>query len=237
MEQVRLTEEMLKSAFQSLSDELVEEWENGVEKKHEFSERFERKMKVLIRKEKGKERRRDLFAELHLYRRPLMVAASAFLICIIFFASSMTARANPMLYFKKIEVELEDSSMYFYDEDLQNYRFYPYEPTYIPEGYTEVNKVIKDDSLSIYYCNEQGEIISWSQILITDNTIIGINTECKEKIETEYAGEHITIYILESGFKSLYYESGNCVFTMGCDNISLDDMYEMIKEMKPVEKN
>lgn len=231
MEQVKLTEDVLKSAFQSLSDELIEEWEKSVGEKHEFSERFECRMKVLIRKD----RRRELFTELRSYSKPLSVAAAVLLVCIIFFTDSMTARANPMLYFKKIEVILEDSSMYFYDEDLNNYRFYPYEPSYIPKGYTEVDRIFTDDSLYIDYCNEQGEIISWSQTLITNNIIIGINTECKEKIELEYAGEHITIYILESGFKSLYYESGNCVFMMGCDNISLDDMYKMIKEMKPVE--
>lgn len=232
MEQMKLTEDMLRSAFQSLSDELIEEWEKGAEIQHEFSERFEHKMKKIIRKVKT----RELLTELRSYAKPLtMTAAAVLLVCIIFFADSMTARANPMLLFQKMEIILEDSEMYIYDEDLDNYCFYPYEPTYIPEGYTEVKKTIRDSSLYIEYVNELDEKISWSQKAIRSNTIIGINTECKEKIELEYAGEHIYIYVLESGFKSLYYESGDSVFQMNCDNISVEDMYEMIKEMKKVE--
>lgn len=232
MEQMKLTEDMLRSAFQSLSDEMIVEWEKGAEIQHEFSQRFERRMKKLIRKVKNQE----VIAELHSYAKPLtMIAAAALFVCIFFFADSLSARANPMLLFQKMEVILEDSEMYIYDEDLDSYCFYPYEPTYIPEGYKEIKRVITDSSLNIYYENEQGGSIVWSQKAVISGMVIGINTECEEKIELEYAGEHIYIYVLESGFKSLYYESGNSVFQMRCDNISVEDMYEMIKEMKKVE--
>lgn len=232
MEQMKLTEDVLRSAFHSLCDEMIEEWEKGSKVQHQFSKRFEYRMKKLIRKEKN----RELLAELHSYAKPLsLIAAAALLVFIIFFADSMTARANPMLLFQKMEVILDDSEMYIYDEELNNHYFYPYEPTYVPKGYTEVSKKIRDNSLYIEYVNEHDEKISWSQKLITSGMIIGINTECDEKIELEYAGEHIYIYVLESGYKSLYYESGDSVFQMRCDNISVEDMYEMVKEMKRVE--
>ena len=232
MEQMKLTEDMLRSAFQSLSDEMIVEWEKGAEIQHEFSDRFERRMKKLIRKVKNQE----VIAELHSYAKPLtMIAAAALFVCIIFFADSLSARANPMLLFEKMEVILEDSEMYIYDEDLDSHRFYPYEPTYIPKGYTEVSRMLSDNLLSIHYKNEQGESISWSQKAVISGMVVGINTECEEKIELEYAGEHIYIYVLENGFKSLYYESGNCIFQMRCDNVSVEDMYEMVKEMKKIE--
>ena len=232
MEQMKLTEDMLRSAFQSLSDEMIVEWEKGAEIQHEFSQRFERRMKKLIRKVKNQE----VIAELHSYAKPLtMIAAAALFVCIIFFADSMTARANPMLLFEKMEVILEDSEMYIYDEDLDSHYFYPYEPIYIPKGYKEVRRTMTDSSLHIDYENEQGEYISWSQKLIISGSVIGINTECEEKIELEYAGEHINIYVLENGYKSLYYESSNSVFMMRCDAISVEEMYEMVKSMERVE--
>ena len=55
MEQMKLTEDMLRSAFQSLSDEMIVEWEKGAEIQHEFSQRFERRMKKLVRKVKNQE--------------------------------------------------------------------------------------------------------------------------------------------------------------------------------------
>lgn len=232
MEQMKLTDDVLRSAFQSLSDELIEEWEKGVGKKHKFSKRFERRMKSLIRKEKN----RELFVELRGYLKPATIFATAVvMIFVMLITNSMTVRANPMLLFKKIEIILNDSEMYIYDEDLSNYRFYPYEPTYIPKGYTEIERRITDNSLNIYYENEQGERISWSQILVKSTTIIGINTECIEKRELEYAGEFMDVYIMENGSKVLYYESGCCVFTMNCDNLSVDDMYKMVQKMKRVE--
>ena len=233
MEQMKLTEDMLRSAFQSLSDEMIVEWEKGAEIQHEFSDRFERRMKKLIRKVKNQE----VIAELHSYAKPLtMIAAAALIVCIIFFADSMTARANPMLLFQKMEVILEDSEMYIYNEDLDSYCFFPYEPTYIPEGYTEVSRIITDTTMDIHYENKQGEKISWSQKEVISGMIVGINTECDEKVELEYAGEHINIYVLENGFKSLYYESSNSVFMMRCDAISVEDMYEMVKSMKRIDK-
>ena len=40
----------------------------------------------------------------------------------------------------------------------------------------------------------------------------------------------------EDEYKSLYYESGNSIFMMTADNISVKDMYEMIRQMERVEK-
>lgn len=51
MEQKKLTEGMLQQAFLSLSDEMIEEWEEKGKVRHKFSEQFQNKMEKLIKKQ------------------------------------------------------------------------------------------------------------------------------------------------------------------------------------------
>ena len=233
MEQVKLTDDVLKRAFQDLSEELIEEWEKGEEIQHEFSKRFEDKMNKLIKSNNHREKKTRIIG---FAKRLSFAVASIIIVCMFFYNYSITARANPMLLFEKMELILEDSTLYIYDEDIETYRFYPYEPTYIPEGYEEVKRIIGDHTVKIEYTNEQKERITWIQIYARKNELIGMDEEYDEMIELEYAGEHIRIHTYEDGYKSLYYESGACIFMMNCTDISVEDMYEMVKDMKPVEK-
>ena len=230
MENVKVTEELLRDAFQKLSDELIEEWENIPDTNHKPSEDFEKKIKKLI----GKTKNRELYKEL--WNIGKVAAAFILVIAIALFSSTMKVKADPHLYFKKMEVLLNDASMYIYDEDLNNYYLTLYEPTYVPEGYEEVERVVDDIGISILYKNEHDEIIRWKQRLIINTSVTGTDSEYNAEIETEYAGENISLNIYKDGYKRLYYESGTCIFKLNVTDISIEYMYRMIKDMKKIEK-
>ena len=230
MENVKVTEELLRDAFQKLSDELIEEWENIPDTNHKPSEDFEKKIKKLI----GKTKNRELYKEL--WNIGKVAAAFILVIAIALFSSTMKVKADPHLYFKKMEVLLNDASMYVYDEDLNNYYLTLYEPTYVPEGYEEVSRVVEDIGTIIHYKNEQDEIIVWKQKLIVGTTVSSTDSEYDAEIETEYAGENISLNVYADGYKRLYYESGRCVFRLSANDITVEDMYKMIKDMKKLEK-
>lgn len=230
MEKVKVTEELLRDAFQKLSDELIEEWENIPDTDHKPSEDFEKKIKKLI----GKTKNRELYKELLNIGK--VAAAFIIIIGIALFGSTMKVKADPHLYFKKMEVLLNDASMYVYDEELNNYYLTLYEPTYVPEGYEEVSREMEDTGINIRYKNKQGENITWKQLLITNTTIIGTDSEYNVEIDTEYAGENISLNIYKDGYKRLYYETGNCIFKINANDITIEDMYKMIEDMKKTEK-
>ena len=48
--------------------------------------------------------------------------------------------------------------------------------------------------------------------------------------------ELIKMYIYESGSKLLIYEMGNNIFTMKVDNLSVEEMHEIIEKMKKIGK-
>ena len=230
MEKVKVTEELLRDAFQKLSDELIEEWENIPDTDHKPSEDFEKKIKKLI----GKTKNRELYKELLNIGK--VAAAFIIIIGIALFGSTMKVKADPHLYFKKMEVLLNDASMYVYDEELNNYYLTLHEPTYVPEGYEEVSRVEDERGINICYEDNHGESITWKQRLIVNTAVLGTDSEYNGEIETEYAGENIKLDIYKDGYKRLYYESGTCIFKLNANNITVEDMYEMIKDMKKVEK-
>ena len=228
MENVKVTEELLRDAFQKLSDELIEEWENIPDTDHKPSEDFEKKIKKLI----GKTKNRELYKEL--FNIGKVAAAFIIIIGIALFSSTMKVKADPHLYFKKMEVLLNDASMYVYDEELNNYYLTLYEPTYVPDGYEEVSKNLDEVGIIIKYKNNQGKSIVWKQRLILNTAVSSTDSEYNAEIETEYAGENISLNIYKDGYKRLYYETGNCVFKLNANNITIEDMYKMIKDMKKV---
>ena len=226
MEKEKVTEELLRDAFLKLSDELIEEWENLPDIKHEPSKEFNKKMDKLLKKFKKKDTLKFVF--------DIAKIAAAILIVIggILYGNTLEARANPYTWFRKMEVTLNNASMYVYDEESGNYYLNIYEPTYVPDGYEEVYSIVDKEGIKINYLNEEGERISWKQRLISNTTVAGVDSEYDGKIETEYKAENITVYVYEDGCKSLYYESGSCTFKLNAYNITLEDMYKMIKSMK-----
>ncbi len=230
MEKIKVTDELLAKVLPKLSDEMIKEWEDNADENHQFSKRFERKMKTLIWKEKNAK----LIKELSVVGK---IAATLFIVIGAAFAfTTMNTQANPQVLFEKIEIELDGATMYIYDEELDNYNFTPYEPTYVPKGYKEVDRSLYDNMLFIKYNNQEGKHISWRQKLVTKGDILGLDAEYDDKVILEYAGENVHIQVYNEGFKGLYYESGNSVFIMTSEDISIEDMYKMIRDMKKIEK-
>ena len=219
MEQRIVTDDLLKEVLPKVRNELVEEWEKEPVEDHTFSARFNRKMKTFIWKQKNKQ----LIKELKVVGK--IAAALLIVVGICFFGNTMVSRANLDVLFKKIEVALEDSAMYIYDKDTDSYYFTAYEPEYIPEGYVEVSRVVDDGFISIRYINENNEedYINWNQMLVQDSMIMGIDAEYDDIVVKEYAGENVNIYVYENGNKRLYFEMGNCIFTMNVTSIFVED--------------
>ena len=217
MGQINVTDDLLKDILPKVSDELVKEWENEAVENHTFSKGFNRKMKNFIWKHKNKQLIKELIG-------------------VCFFGNTMVARANLDILFKKIEVALEDASMYVYDKDTDTYSYTLYEPEYVPEGYEEVWKVVDKRNVYITYKNNDNEMIHWRHAIVKSGMIFGDDAEYEDILEKEYAGDKVRIHIYKSGVKRLYYETGNCVFSLNVDSISVEEMYEMIKEMKKIEK-
>ena len=230
MGQIKVTDDLLKDVLPKVSDELVKEWESETVENHEFSTGFDRQMKKFIRKHKNKHLKKELMVV------GKIAAALLLLIGVCFFGSTMVARANLDVLFKKIEVALEDSSMFVYDKETDSYIFNMYEPGYVPEGYEEISRMVDDRIIFITYEDKQKKRIHWKQRIVETGMVSGTDNEYGDIIEKEYAGDKVIMRFYESGQKGLNYELGNFMFSIRADNISVEELYEMIQKMKKIEK-
>lgn len=229
MEEVKITDDFLKKVLPKVSEELVDEWEKTPIEKHKFSDKFNCEMETLIRKQKKK----NLIKKLN---KIVKYAASIIIILgVYFFSNTLVARASWDVMFKKIEVALEDASMYVYDYETDTYSFTPFEPGYIPEGYVEEIRIVDDYKVFFKFVDDQNNIIQWNQIKVTDGMLMGNDEEYDELVVKEYSGENVIMKLSDSGHISLYYEKGNCVFNVNATDISEKEMFKIISEMKEIE--
>lgn len=234
MNQVQLTDEMLKSAFQNLGSELIEEWEHGKEVKHEFSEHFERRMERLIRKQKMKENIKEGLTEIYRFKGT-KVAVAAIAIFILSMYSTMYAKAVPLVYYTKMEYLLEEAVWHYYDQEIETGTFTPYELGYIPMGYKEVYRNLAGNQFQLQYENKDKDRIIWTQMMIGEATTIGFNMEYTDKNEYDYKGDNLVVYTYRDDSKLIYYEKDNCAFMLICDDLSDRKVLKILKNMEIME--
>lgn len=234
MNQVQLTDEMLRSAFQNLGTELIEEWEHGKEVKYEFSELFEHRMERLIRKQKMKENLKEGLAEIYRFKYT-KVAVAIISIFILSMFHTMYAKAAPLAYYSKMEYLFDEAVNYYYVQEIETDSFTPYELGYIPMGYKEVDRYLTNNQFELQYENKDKDRIIWTQMMIGEATTISLNMEYTDRNEYDYKGENLVVYTYRDGSKFIYYEKDNCAFMLICDDLSDRKVLKILKNMEIME--
>ena len=230
MEQIKVTDELLNNVLPKVCDELVHEWEQSAKEKHTFSKEFNRNMKKIIWRHKNKQL-------LKILRYIGTIAATIIIFFnVFFFGDTLFVRANLDVLFRRMEIILENSSMYVYDEDSAMYIYTLYEPGFVPKGYTEASRTVEEGRVIIKYVDKENNYIVWNQMIVKDGTLLGADAEYDDVVVKEYAGENATIHIYENGYKGLYYEMGSCIFKIAATDISENDIFRMIERMQEIEK-
>lgn len=161
----KMMEEAAEELFQAMLAGLPEE-EQCV---HQFSERFERKMKRLIRR-----------AEHPVFHRVLQQAASIVLVLFLGFATllavSPTVRAA---VFGWVQERYEDLTTYYFDgQTQQNPEPAKYELGNLPEGFEEVHRKEMDYMTIIYYADDlSAQMMSFTYLHECDSYSHNVDTD------------------------------------------------------------
>ena len=220
MEHIEMTDEWLYRYMPVLDAAMIQELENQVNEDYEFSRRFERRMRRLIRKEA----RPWLGAVHHLSRR-----AAVFFVCIISaaFIFVMSVEAYRTRLFETIKTYLEDSILFSYFTGKDSAGLVSREPVYIPDGYTETDRIENENYLSITYENNKGELILWDQMLALGDGYIVFDLEYDSKDTRVIHGNNATVFLYDGGYKSGYYECEENTYMVVAETLSVDDIYKM----------
>lgn len=220
MGQIQLTDEFLYQCMPIIDEAMIKALEAQVDDTYQFSEKFEKKMKRVIWKES------------HMWLKDFyrfVRRAAVFVICIIaaLFILTMSVDAYRDKFFQTVKEIWEDSIMYRYFTDENKSGVGAKEPSYIPEGYQEVERVVSNDLLSIVYENESGDQIFWDCMLIIDEDYNILDSEYDDETVVKVNGENLVISLYSEGYVTAYYEYNEYVFILNASNLDKEEICNM----------
>ena len=221
-----ITDEMIAEAAAKYNDALVQYWQNVEMEEHEFSSKFERKMRRLIWKVK--------YPHIH---KTLKSAACILIAFLISFASVMTFNVEARAAFTRwIREVYEDSIVYEFFGEKSETASLDYRITWVPEGYELVDEYERNMIYSaIYEDDNSGDVfvIEWSIIESKDNITLLTHGEKYQSISVEINGHEGNFY------KSLDGESSNALIWLNkAETVAFSiNSYFSLEEMMLIAEN
>lgn len=201
-----ISEEALRQAAAEASDCLVRSLDEAGIPVHNFSARFERKMRRLIR------RTRHPAAY-----RALIRVACVFLAFIlgsgVFLAVNPEARAA---FFGWVRTQYERLFVYDVANTGEQTELPEYALGWLPEGYEEVERYSQVDYTWIIYSNSYGDTIDF---LYSNSNQLYIKPDNSESFQTTINGQLAELYVLndDTTYNDIVWSSadGNILFSIG----------------------
>lgn len=225
MEHVKVTDEWLYKYMPVVDAAIIQELESQVDKEYEFSRKFERKMKRLIKREAHP----WIGVVKNIMKRVAVFFIGVIGITLIF---TMSVEAYRVKFFETIKTIFEDSVIFSYFVSQETEAFQNNEPTYVPEGYSEVNRIENEIDLIIIFENEIGEQIVWEQKLVADSSSILFDTEYDIQETRNINGAEAIVYSYVDGYAMAYYEYEQYAYIITADNIMIEELFRIIESMK-----
>lgn len=224
MEHVKVTDEWLYKYMPVVDAAIIQELESQVDTEYEFSRKFERKMKRLIKREAHP----WIGVVQNIMKRVAVFFIGVIGITLIF---TMSVEAYRVKFFETIKTIFEDSFMFSYFTESDTNKLANREPTYIPDGYQEVDRTENENYLSIIYENGKGEVLLWDQMLVTEGGSMTFDLEYDEEESKVIFGSSATVFLYENGYKSIYYEYEDYSYMVVTESLSKDELYRMIESI------
>ena len=189
-----------------------------------LSKKFERRMKRLMWKEEHK-----WVAGFGKF----MARVAVVMLCVlgVSLAVTMSVDAYRSKFFQTVQEIWEDSVVHTYDTDRNEQEFVVREPTYIPDGYVEVERYTATGRLSIVYVNAELEYIYWDQIFIQQEELYVIDSEYLESSTYKIKNGLLTLYYHDEAYITAYYETKEYVYILDADNLSIEEIIKVFESI------
>ncbi len=181
-----------------------------------FSKRYQHRMERLFR-------RYDRFyypAIRTKARRALTLAATL----ILLFAATMTVSAARESFTQFVTVVYDVCTDLFFPSSDDSAPFIPADPTYLPEGFTEIDRETDETSNCITYHNKDEKELYYKQIKTRD-LAAGINTENAQVEKLILQNNTEAMYVYRQDFSIICFTSGGCYYEIN----SLLSREELVK--------
>lgn len=222
MDKIKVTDEWLYQYMPVADEALIRGIEARTDYKYRFSEEFEQKMARLIRKEQEASRQekwenfriRMMQGAKKIAVFPVIIAAGAGLLALM--AAMLQQQGAGSGDMSKSEEKTDGTEEGFIKRDIG----------YIPEGYHLVSENSSADSYEAIYKNDVGETLTFRQEASAGGSPAPDSSYSREEtIQT--AGTEIKIYLNEDGSSWSGSQSGNCVYVLSADQLSIKEIEDI----------
>ena len=189
---------------------------------HQFSRRFEKRMKKLIKQSKKKE----VFVKPFRLRKRITILIASILILL---ASSMSVSAVRIAVFEFISNVYEKYTEIIFDSSgsIPNDEFVVFKPAYIPDGFM-ISLEDLDGSVYLEYVKSSDYILYEQKRL--EDVSIHINTEEIEVEDTEF-NRHPAKYYSNQGVQNLFWYDDFYMYSIS-STLSKDKVYQIAESVQ-----
>lgn len=160
-----ITDEMLTQAAAELADAICESLSDPSECNHQFSPRFEKKMKRVIRR-----------SHHPIFYRTLRTVASVVLVILIGFGSTLAVSAEAReIVFGWVKQQYENFYEYFFEGDVTPTEPAKYQPGWMPEGSEFVTSYETAGGEVYIYTDAEDTLIQFSYTSEPDNETLFVD--------------------------------------------------------------
>lgn len=194
---------------------------------HRFSERFERRMKKLLRAQ-----RRSSQAN-RVIRRMRQAVAVLLIALVVTFSAAMTVNAFRERVIEVVVYAFNELTDYrFTSHETANTLFAEAEIGYVPHGMTKTHEEIMGDYAYVLYENGDGDFfeLTKEQVLSGDSYQVILDTELSEYIEFDLHGNPAYGNEKNGNSTILWYDE-SCVYTL-FSNLSLEELKEIASSIE-----
>lgn len=219
------TKEQISQAFIQVLNERVPDLSDIPD--HVFSERFEKKMNKLIRREAA-----HPWAVSHTLARNLIAAA---IVIILLFTLCMSVGAIRNAIFNFFRLHFEDHDKIVFEVPERTIIEKEYVISSLPEGFSLKEEEISKINISRIFENEQGDLIHFSQSISMSNGIALDNERSKYEI-VEIDGHGVSFTSTPEKVMLVWDQEGYVFFlVLQWENVTVDDAIPVFRSIRLVD--
>ncbi len=182
---MNLTDDMLREATAEVRDAILDSLSVSDNHQHIFSQRFERKMNKLIRKQR---------AQHHVLQKVAIVFFALLMGCSVWLITDANASS---VFLKWVQDVYENSIVYKFFGNTHKTGISNYCPTWLPEGYVESDTIVEDFQILIEYRSINDEIIYFHCMELGEHA----------QTETVLEGMMVPTQVIVNGMQGRFYQA------------------------------
>lgn len=219
---MKVTDEWLYEKMPIVDAAMVRQLEACTPKDYVFSDKFTKRMKRLIQKEKY------MHVKKQLKKITQKIVAATVVMLIGAFTVTMSVEAYRVYFFHTIKTVIDGKiSIYSYESDEEMISDTIIEPQYVPHGYELAEEKTTDISSVMEYQKSKKYLIFQQKIVTHQQMIFDRNYDAVEQIRIN--GMTVFVYKYADHTFWAYGEYGNSIYMLTGDRIKKDEIEKIYK--------